>query len=342
MLALVCSAGGAPLMAQPVSKNIALPDVSQAVELRVAYADNPRFAPLADDQIEAVLAQSIAAVRQHFGIALSYSPVKRVPIAALFSGIPARAADTAEKTRIDPTDDTLTQIRLARDLLKSMRADGDIRAQKRFALPHLLTPSNASGDMAFARALVATQHQLLKTWRDAPALDGKPALGPDRYNEYSYWIALGASDMPLEVIITNQPIASAELGDNSVHSALRGGVSNGITSENRSGRFQMYSVLSSFPFLDPSGQALRLRGGGQSSIDEANRQMGLLLAHEIGHQLLHLGHPFNNPHCVMTPPVRLEFAKWAQGLAADKCPLKSSKANTPGAIKFALPEILFK
>ena len=131
--------------------------------------------------------------------------------------------------------------------------------------------------------------------------------------------------MPLEVIITNQPIASAELGDNSVHSALRGGVSNGITSENRSGRFQMYSVLSSFPFLDPSGQALRLRGGVPSAKEDAYRQMGLLLAHEIGHQLLHLGHPFNNPHCVMTPPVRLEFAKWAQGLAADKCPLKRAR-----------------
>ncbi len=324
------------------AKNLPLPSLTQPVQLRVAYAENSRFAPLTDAQIDAVLAHATQAVQAHFKLELRFDAPVRVPLADLFAAISVKTRDKAEKARLDATEHAPTRERLARSLLKDMRTDGDIPAQQRFATPYLLQPPDDNSALAFARGLIDTQHTLLATWRDQPARDGLPLLGADRFNEYTYWVALGDSPMAFDVILTNQLIASAEREDNSVHSALRGGVSNGITTQSRHARFQLYSVVSSFPFFDASPATVRLRGGLAAEPEEASRQMGLLLAHELGHQLLHLGHPFANGACLQTPPARLEFRKWQGSLDAQKCALGDSKANTPGFIKFTRPEILFK
>ena len=322
-----------------------MPVLQGSAHLRVAYADNPRFPPLSAAQLESILGYAVVAVQQHFGIKLSYSRVERVVLADLFNGIPSKARARAEKARLDATSYEPTRERLARATLKDLQADGDIYAQRAFALPYLLEPPEDSSPMAFARALVATQHTLLKAWADSPARDGQALFGADRLNEYTWWLALGDSDMPFDLILTNQLIASAEWDGNSVHSALRGGVSNGITTQSHRSQFKLYSVVSSFPFLDGSAQTRRLRGDEdqtETPLAESNQQMGLMVAHELGHQLLHLGHPYKNKHCVMTPPVRLEFRKWAKGLSADKCPLGESSGNTRGAVKFTTLETVFK
>ena len=329
---------------QPAPANLPVPVLQGAAHLRVAYADNPRFPTLSGAQLESILGHAVVAVEQHFGIKLSYSPIERVGLAALFGGIPSKARARAEKARLDATSYEPTRERLARATLKDLQADGDIRAQRAFALPYLLDPPEDTSPMAFARALVATQHSLLKAWADSPARDGRALIGTDRLNEYTLWLALGDSDMPFDLILTNQLIASAEWEGNSVHSALRGGVSNGITTQSHRSQFKLYSVVSSFPFLDGSAQTRHLRGEpGQTEtpVAESNRQMGLMVAHELGHQLLHLGHPYKNSHCVMTPPVRLEFRKWVTGLSAAKCPLGESSGNTRGAVKFISLETVF-
>jgi hypothetical protein len=341
-VALACTMGSVEGAQPGPNQSLPLPDLSKGTLLRVAYVENPRFAPLSEAQITAILAQSASTMKQHFGVEVRFNPPTRLPIAPLFAAISARRRAAAESARLDPTNDAPTQERLARTLLDDVRVDGDINALQKFAAPHLLMPPKDNTPLAFARAVIATQHSLLRAWHDTSAADGKPLLGTDRYNEYNFWLALGDTDLPYEIIITNQLIASAELSGNSVHSALRGGVSNGITSQNRKGRYSLVSVVSSYPFLDKSKHALKLRGGDQPGTDDGNRYMGLMLAHELGHQLLHLGHPFGNSNCLMTPPIQLEFRAWSQALSPSHCLLASNPANTPGVIKFALPETLFK
>ncbi len=330
---------------QPAAKFLPLPVLDGKAQLRVAYADNPRFPPLSSAQVESILGHAAVAVQQHFGIKLGYSRVERVVLADLFAAIPPKARARADKARLDATSYEPTRERLARATLKDLLTDGDIDAQRAFALPYLLEPPDDTSPIAFARALVATQHNLLRAWADSPGRDGLALFGADRMNEYTWWLALGDTDMPYDLILTNQLIASAEWEGNSVHSALRGGLSNGITTQSHRSQFKVYSVVSSFPFLDGSAQTRRLRGEeGQPNTppDQSSRQMGLMVAHELGHLLLHLGHPFKNPHCVMTPPVRLEFRKWANGLSADKCLLGDSAGNTRGAAKFTNLETVFK
>jgi len=56
-----------------------------------------------------------------------------------------------------------------------------------------------------------------------------------------------------------------------------------------------------------------------------------LLTHEMGHLLLHLGHPFGNKHCIMSPTQMLNYHDWYENLDAAQCAIGSSKEMTPGA-----------
>lgn len=319
-----------------------MPDVREPVVLRVAYVDNLRMPPFEEQRLAAVLEQARVLVRSHFGIPLEFAAPTRLPIGPVFRAIAPAAARKAERERMDPTLDGAVLEKMVPAFVKDLRDAGDVNAQKRFAASHLLEPPQGDSDAAFARALLRTQHRLLTAWYRMPAQDGRPLLGADRYNEYTYWSALGSTDLPYEVIVTNQPIASAERADNSVHSALRGGVSNGITTQSIASRFGLVSILSTFPFVDASPLVTRLRGGEQPTPEQADRYMALLLTHELGHQLLHLGHPFDHDSCVMAPPALLEFGRWAAGLDAARCPLRNSAANTPGFVKFKLPASMFR
>jgi hypothetical protein len=319
-----------------------LPDVRRTLSLRVAYVHNPRLPLLPAARLQRILALATAHLREHFGVTVRFEPPVELPILRLFANLSTRMVQRAEQLRLDPATNEWTIDRLARSLLKDLREEGNLAEQKRFAESFLLNPPADGSDLAFARALVQTQHTLLRHWHELKGADGEPLLGRDRYNEYAYWNLIGSTELPYEVVVTNQLIASAEWEENSVHSAIRGGVSNGVTSESLSARYKLVSVLSTFPFVDDSPQTVRLRGNDTPTEDEANDYMALLLTHELGHQLLHLGHPFGNASCVMTPPTALRFRQWANGLSAGSCRLGSSRANTPGAVKFAGPEVTFR
>jgi hypothetical protein len=343
---LWCSLAG---HAQPsAARHVALPNVSEAIELRVGYAHNPRFAPLTPEQQVSVLRHAAQAAKEHLGLHVRFTPVQTVLLSELFAGIPQQHREKAENRRMAPGLTSSILDVLAKDLLKTMQVEGSLAGQREFALPYLLQAPVDASDLALAKAIVQTQHQLLSHWVARRAPDGQPLIGPDRFNEYTYWFALGAipvspvaGGMPYDVLLTNQLIASAEKQENSVHSALRGGVSNGITSQSLGARHGLYTVVSAFPFFDNDEQTRLLRGGTAAHGPESERQMGFLLAHELGHVLLHLGHPFGNPACVMTPPQRLEFVKWLAGLDASRCPLGSSKPNTAGFYRFTAPRVQF-
>ena len=333
--------------AQPAGKSLPLPDLSKPVTLRVAYIHNPRFEPLPAERLGRVLVLTAGHMKAHLGVSVAFEPPVEVPIIKVFAALPPRLVARAESQRLDAAINDFALERLARELLRDLKREGDLAAQKRFAARYLVSPPKDASDMAFARALVSTQLTLLGTWQALTGADGQPLIGKDRFNEYAYWDLLGATPLPYEVIVTNQLVASAEWEGNSVHSAVRGGVSNGVTTQNRQGRFQLFSMLSTYPFLDDSPQTVALRGGDTPTAAQADDYMALLLAHELGHQLLHLGHPFANTRCVMTPPPVLRFKEWAGGLSARDCPLGgrravSNRENTPGFVKFAAPEEIFK
>ena len=91
-----------------------------------------------------------------------------------------------------------------------------------FAPPYLVTPPATRDVPGLAAAAIETLFARLAALRDAPALDGRPLIDADPYNEWGYWDSIGCAPLPWDAIVTNQPIISAEYFDEEIHVALRG------------------------------------------------------------------------------------------------------------------------
>ncbi|MCK4910286.1 MAG: hypothetical protein KAR83_01525, partial [Thermodesulfovibrionales bacterium] len=163
-------------------------------------------------------------------------------------------------------------------------------------------------------------------------------LGDNPYNEWLYWQALGYTDLGYDLLITNQPIISVETIDTDIHHALRGGITVGSASFNKASEFRARVFWSTFTFFQSHEVIRKLRGGKDYTEEEAIELSGAYLTHELGHMLLHLDHPFGRKECVMTPVPLLDVRTWYEGLDASACPIGSSKAMTPGAMKLYMFE----
>ena len=75
------------------------------------------------------------------------------------------------------------------------------------------------------------------------------------------------------------------------------------------------------------------RNGDTYTRDEALSYAGAMLAHEMGHQLLQLGHPWSNEACPMRPAEMLDFASWVKKFDAGKCHIGSSPEMKTGTMK---------
>lgn len=321
----------------PPPAKLPLPELAQLGPLRVGYIDNPRFAPLSTSDQVAVLARAKILLKAHFGIEVAFDlQPGSLPIEALFDAVPPAGAALVDRAVFDFKNGTGNVARLVSNTAKQLQADGDNDAAARaFAQPHLRRPPAGESAEAFAKVLVETQLARIAQWHSAApnaAIDAKP------YNEFEYWRFLGALDLPYELLLTNQLIASVEYSSNSVHSALRGGLTNGVTFPSIRSKTGSYSVASSFPFVATDSAVMSLRDGEFASRQEMLEGVAVLVVHELGHQLLHLGHPYGNRACIMTPTELLRFKQWLADLNPSQCALGSSPAMTPGS-KINFPDV---
>lgn len=128
---------------------------------------------------------------------------------------------------------------------------------------------------AEAQALVDTHLGMLGAWRQVTGLNGNRIIDDSPLNEYAYWQALCAHALRHEVVLTNQIFASAEYSDNAIHSALRGGISNGFTNSAAHTQSGLTSVVSVFPFLTQDPVAKRLRDGNFENTQAHNAAIAM-------------------------------------------------------------------
>jgi hypothetical protein len=94
--------------------------------------------------------------------------------------------------------------------------------------------------------------------------------------------------------------------------------------------------LSLAPLLLDDPQLQELRSGKDYSREEALAYAGALLAHEIGHMALLLGHPWSNRACIMRPAELLDFATWVKSHRANDCPIGSHPQMKPGVVRIGI------
>ena len=130
------------------------------------------------------------------------------------------------------------------------RRSGDLLSEMvEFARP-FTGPLSQPDFETFGARMAALQLERIELSRTRKAPDGGPAIDQEPFNEFLMWLALGYGEVPFELVLTNQVIASVEYGWLAVHAAVRGGYSNGITTYNRRSRFGMMSVGA--PMLSPA------------------------------------------------------------------------------------------
>jgi len=320
----------------PSPARLALPVLPALVPLRTVYFHNPRFERLEAAWMASVLAQAVEFAKSTLGLALEFAPPREIPIAEGFLGYGPRQQARVEPTLYDFKNGRGDRRRLVEGTRRGLEHSGSSLDQLlRYARPHLLRAPDDESFHGLAEAAVDTQLVRLEAWRGLRGADGQPLLDASPYNEFNAWLAAAwTASWPFEVILTNQLIASAEYDNNHLHGALRGGVSNGLCTPTPQARHGLVSVLSAFPFTSNDAASVELRGGAPAQGGAPARWAAALLVHELGHQLLHLNHPFARADCVMNPPPLLLFPQWVAALDGRSCPLGSSPEMTPGAVKF--------
>jgi len=323
--------------------SVALPDISeQPIRLRTANVINPRFRQLSNEQVAAILQRTVELVKQHFDIEVEFSQVTAISIDEMFGYL---TDDVIAYRRGEIVDLSLITADVREKMQQSLFATLSLYSGIKqdvidFATPYLLNPEVKHEDfISLSYALTDTLIARLMYWQDEKAPDGKPVLdassdssvNPGSYHEWVWWDSLGYADLPYDVLITNQLVASAEYYGMDVHSSIRGGLTAGTTSYNSSSHLGSYVYIMVYPMINDTELLSMLRQDVTYTDEQIISYSAALLTHELGHMLLHLGHPFGETGCIMSPTVMLDYRRWYEALDPTACSVGSSRPMTPGA-----------
>lgn len=340
LMALSLSVLGGLAVAQ--QQALPLPKLPDGViELRVAYVRNPRLPEMSDAQLHTLMEIARLGVREHFGRDIQFTTPARLSVQELFQRFAAVDAKILHRGIYDFKSGRGDDARLRKAYVQGIgRYKDNLDDQINYVRPYLLAPLTGRSYEALSDALMQTHLARLRQFAAQRMADGGLLIDDKPYNEYAYWGSLDFVRAPFEVVVTNQLIASAEYYDPEVHSAIRGGISNGITAQNGDAHFGSTSVVSTYPFIGDDATTKELRGNESYSGDDAAKYAGYMLAHELGHQLLHLGHPYGRKACVMNPAELLHFRAWVNQFSAKDCPIAASGAMMPGFVKLPVPRAM--
>ena len=315
-------------------QKVPTPPVKQGstVKIRVVNASNSRLPRMSAEQTRIMLASAQATVKKNFGVNVEFSDVSETGMAQIFALIPPKVRELRKSFIYDFKTHHGDKNRLVKSINTTLTERGTKLEDGLAYVKPYLPDAQAKDLLSFSELLSKVMLERLQGWLSVKAADGAPVLNASPYNEITYWDILGYGDLPYELVLTNQLFASAEYEGVDIHTAIRGGITVGLTTYSRNSKFGSYIVYSTFPFLDNSEITKSLRGGEMYSEKEAAELAGAYLAHEIGHMLFQFGHPFGQKSCVMNPASMLRFREWQQQIDSSECLIGSRAEMTPGNI----------
>ncbi|MEQ8441601.1 MAG: hypothetical protein RIM33_03390 [Alphaproteobacteria bacterium] len=337
--------------AKQQNATVPLPTLPEGhIQLRVAYIENPSMETFTESEWHQVLDSAASLLEQHIGLSVTFETFDRLDIAGIFKRLDAAMPDTRKDDiapYLSPEMDWTAMVPMVAETLR--RDDAELDSVLAYLNRHTdvelgplrgVTVSDRREQLS--RLAVAFLYSSLT--KASETLSGNLRGGAERdslpgYNEWIYWDSIPALDLNYDVYLTNQGVVSVEYAPYPIHVIVRGGVTGGTTSASQNARYGTASWISAYPFLDRSDFVTSLRGGRNYPREDAVQYAGLLLAHELGHMLLHLAHPWENPACIMYPTEALQFAEAYAQLDSDACRLRSSAPMTPGAVP--IPTAIF-
>jgi hypothetical protein len=300
------------------------------VRLRTVHAINPRFPRLSRAGIVKILATAQDVVREHFAIELQFDVPLTTPLADLMERVPDAPRTWLRRERFRGWNNEEDVRALAEAFYSSLHNSGhSLAGLKSYADPYLDYGQDAPDLWGFTLVLLAHEQEREAAWQRRDLHDDQPIMHSDGLPEWDRWAVLGYSELDYEVVITNQLVVGTSKHASSMHSAIRGSVTTGTTFYNRNSPTDAYAFLSTAPFQNYFAE---VRNDGVYAEDLKFKIAGAYLAHELGHLLLRLGHPYAHPACVMRPAPMFNFRAWYEQLDAKRCFAAKAKAMLPGAV----------
>jgi hypothetical protein len=317
----------------PEAKYVPVPALGPRIQLRVVHAINPRLPKFTRAQLDMLLAEASRGAKENYRVDIDFVLSDEITVDGLFQSISADLWRTAQYGAYELKSGRGDPDRLSETFAEALAREGDPPADLIQFGGAPLEKLKGKGYAEIGKELARIQLEGLARWRAIKAPDGTPAIDERPYNEFAFWSVLGYGGLPYDVVVTNQVVASAEYGSVEVHSALRGGMTLGLTAYNKGSGLGTYVFVSTFAVTDADPWVIKLRGGERYSEKEMPRLMAYVLVHELGHQLFHYGHPFARPECVMNPTYLLQLREWVQRMSPARCAPGSQRTMLPGATK---------
>ena len=345
ILAAIALAGGMSIQPHPTladASSVALPEINNnTIAPRIIYIENPRFPRVGAEDLRKVIQTAAALVKEHFRIKVeSPAQIPVLNIDDIFAELVENKPRYFKSLIGDFRNGKVDWEAVRKSLVEQIGKQTDpLAKQFEFARPYLIQPLKREDLDSFSRAVVETYKSRLSHWTAAKLDDGHPVIGevpgrPDLpFNEYIYRAFMAKRGVDAEIILTNQLVASVEYMNIPVRTSIRGGITGGSTEYNPSSRLGSSVWVSLFLYFSDDPLIREYRNGDTYTRDETLSHAGVMLAHEMGHQLLQLGHPWSNEACPMRPAEVLDFASWVKKFDAKKCRVGSSAAMTPGVLK---------
>jgi hypothetical protein len=312
-------------------------------KLAVLYVENPRFNPMGKAEIDAITTNASAQFKTLLGRCVVFETPDKKPINDVF-GLLSNAQLQAANRLVVPEPTTVDRYNLSRTMATALAAEKTTLAEQ-------IAYANRSGAISvaadtpradFATALINYHADVLNKFRRQNAADGHPIIDINPYNEFAHWSGIPHTKLKHDLYLTNQPIISLERGDPSLHASLRGGITNGITTPCANCRYGTAIILSIYALYGNDNLLASIRTESPYSDAEKALFSAQVLTHELGHQLLHFGHPFALQDCVMNPVEGQNFRKRSLALREGACTKDRSPTLELGAIKFPGLTVPFK
>ena len=321
-------------------------DANAPLVLRPLYLENPSQMRFSTESLERMLALTVLQVRLHLGQEIRFASLQTQSLPIAFQRFSPEVRSKLNPRLFDVRRETPESRKrfftgLRKELEGQLSDGGNTLANLiAYAKPHLVEglrgEPRASLDSLDSLVQAVGETHLTRL-RAALASGMLPADASEPFNEFIYWEFAQEMALRHEVVLTNQLIASAEFSNHALHTALRGGITNGVTFSNPRSALGTSAVGSLAAFFDDKPWLAPLTDATQIapySLAEREHFLALLLTHEIGHMLLHLGHPYGVPACVMSPTKQLHYRAWANGLDAAACAGAKNRDMVPGRVRF--------
>ncbi len=305
------------------------------MNLSSVYLENPRFTQISDQELSLISREAEFRFAAYFGYCIHIQTPARGSVSEAMALLTnqQRAQLLPDIVRTPTEENLQTLTALLADMI------GDQEPQ----LSEQISYANSSGAVSvqkgasaeqLARVLVRHQAKTLKEYQRQLLSDGRPVIDQHPWNEYLYWNMLPKTALGYDLYFTNQPIISMEINSTSVHSAIRGGITNGNTTPCAHCDYGTASVVSLYAIFSNDPLVQKARTESAYSLAEKIAFAADLTDHELGHQLLQLGHPYGLASCVMDPVEGLNFRQRDLGLRSNSCEPGAAPSLQPGAAGF--------